>query len=380
MDYTKNVLISMVMRILCVIDSLGSGGAQRQMVNLACGLKRDGFDIEMLIYYPEYRFFRSRIDSAGIFVHEMKTKKGFSLNVLFRIRELFCSGRYAAVISFLNTPNIYCELAKLLAMSRMPLVVSERSSWVRDKGSIMNLKRIMHIFANFVVANSYSQATWLRKNYMLREKVCSIYNGYDVVMPEKNAIERSYNKKGRYVVVGRICKEKNGVRLIKALELYLKKYGHSPYIAWAGRQENDGESQKIRMQMEELLEKQPMIKENWNWLGECDNVSALLKQSDALIHVSLYEGLPNVVCEAFVEGVPVIVSNVCDHPILVKDGVRGVLCDPLSEISIFEAIERFEAIGEDDRISMGINARHYAEQNLTIEKMVLSYKKILNIV
>ena len=33
------------MRILCVIDSLGSGGAQRQMVNLAVGFKSKGHQV-----------------------------------------------------------------------------------------------------------------------------------------------------------------------------------------------------------------------------------------------------------------------------------------------------------------------------------------------
>ncbi|CDS91584.1 hypothetical protein BN1088_1400001 [Sphingobacterium sp. PM2-P1-29] len=39
------------MRVLCVIDSLGSGGAQKQLVEIGKGLKEDGYEVEFLIYY-----------------------------------------------------------------------------------------------------------------------------------------------------------------------------------------------------------------------------------------------------------------------------------------------------------------------------------------
>ena len=63
------------MKILCVIDSLGSGGAQRQMVNLARGFKSKGYDVEMLIYYPQLNFFRPEVEKAGGRIHEKKKKK-----------------------------------------------------------------------------------------------------------------------------------------------------------------------------------------------------------------------------------------------------------------------------------------------------------------
>jgi hypothetical protein len=43
------------MKVLLVIDGFGSGGAQRQMVNLAAGLTRRGHTAEFAIYHPEMR-------------------------------------------------------------------------------------------------------------------------------------------------------------------------------------------------------------------------------------------------------------------------------------------------------------------------------------
>lgn len=52
------------MKILCFIDSLGSGGAQRQHTALAVGIKKRGHPMQFLLYFPEAHF-RAPIDSAG---------------------------------------------------------------------------------------------------------------------------------------------------------------------------------------------------------------------------------------------------------------------------------------------------------------------------
>ena len=39
------------MKILCCIDSLGSGGAQNQATLLGCKLKDEGFQVEFFTYF-----------------------------------------------------------------------------------------------------------------------------------------------------------------------------------------------------------------------------------------------------------------------------------------------------------------------------------------
>ena len=41
-------------KILFFINYLGSGGAQRQIVELAVGFKKRGYDVKFLIYQKEY--------------------------------------------------------------------------------------------------------------------------------------------------------------------------------------------------------------------------------------------------------------------------------------------------------------------------------------
>ena len=57
------------MHLLFVIDCLGSGGAQRQMVNLALGLIQRSHSVEFFVYYPHKDHFEGLLKAAGIQIH-----------------------------------------------------------------------------------------------------------------------------------------------------------------------------------------------------------------------------------------------------------------------------------------------------------------------
>jgi glycosyltransferase involved in cell wall biosynthesis len=106
------------------------------------------------------------------------------------------------------------------------------------------------------------------------------------------------------------------------------------------------------------------------------DVGGLLQKHHALIHPSFYEGLPNVVCEALAVGMPVLVSDVCDHPRLVADGERGFLFDPNAPASIAAAISKLVNLAAADWRRISRNARQFAEDKLDVERMVTQYEAL----
>jgi len=72
------------MKLLFVIDNLGSGGAQRQMINLARELKTRGHHVEFFVYYPHDHYL-PLLDEVGIPVHfHLKTFR-YSIAPLFEV-------------------------------------------------------------------------------------------------------------------------------------------------------------------------------------------------------------------------------------------------------------------------------------------------------
>jgi glycosyltransferase involved in cell wall biosynthesis len=364
------------MKILLVIDHLGLGGAQRQIVELACGLARRGHAVELFNYFPEHDFFLRRVSEDGIAVHNYSKERGFSLGVVSAIASLLRRHDFDIVLSFLNNPNIYAEIASL-ASQKARLVVCERSS---NRGDLSQLaargRRLLHAVADHVVANSETHAAWLRKKWWLRTKVSCIYNGLDLQeLAPAERVPRTGSQL-RLLAVGRVCPEKNLLNLIAALRRFHGRHGYVPELSWAGKKDTSDGGERNVAQVEELLQSLPEISARWHWLGEQLDMPSLLRQHDMLIHASLYEGLPNAVCEALAAGLPVLVSDVCDHARLVAEGERGFLFDPDDPQSIAGSIEKAVALDVEAWLSLSRNAREYAETHLGISKMVDSYEAL----
>jgi glycosyltransferase involved in cell wall biosynthesis len=366
------------MKVLCVIDSLGSGGGQRQMMYLLRGLREKGVDVSLFVCKAGYDHYKTEVLSLDIPLYESgdRNRNGFSIAVLVDLISLIRKDNYT-VLSFLPSANFYAALSQL-ALLRSSLIVSQRTSSVAKASKFKTLINILTYYvANAVTTNSYSESERLCSTLpKLRKKIHTVWNGYDNLSFRKYVAPNVRIQ--RLLVVGRQAHMKNGVNLLKALVLFKDRFGWVPQVDWAGRKEIDSRSVAMQEEMSELLEQHAEIANNWTWLGEVSEVEPLFRQADALVHISLYEGLPNAICEAMFLGCPVIASNVCDHPALLgSNQERGLLCDPLSPESIYDAVAMLNRKTPQMRDKMVQAAHDFAISNLSVERMVSNYVNLL---
>jgi len=365
------------MKILIVIDSLGSGGAQRLKENLAKAFTRHGHQVDIFIYVSGDQFYGDDFSSLGVKVLVADKKgSGFSFQVVKQLRSIIKNGNYDGIISSMHAPSIYAALAKL-GINQGSLVVCEESS---SNAPVPTLRKFLFylstLVANYVVTNSYNEAKLLGRFPGISKKISTIWNGYEI-QPAPVGFERSNSRISKLLVVGRIAYPKNGLNLLKGLSLFLSRNGWAPEIQWAGRKDIDRRSLLMQEEMEQFLTENPDVASHFKMLGEVKGIEEFYKSSDALMHVSIFEGLPNVICEAMLLGCPVIASNVCDHPKVIGQEERGLLCEPNSPESICDAIERLESMSVDKRTQMLFEARKFAEENFDIEHMAREYEKLL---
>ena len=369
------------MRILCIIDCLGSGGAQRQMTYLACGLKRRGHDVELFLTHPDgNQFFRKEIDAAGIPVHGVARgrRTGFSLRVLIAMRRVMAVG-FDGVIAFQMSANGYAVCARLLSRGRIRILMcGERTSAIGASSLLRKaLLWMTGALSDRVVANSHSHARYLRSLPGLSNRVHVVWNGYPTGAATWQPSCSQNPRRPLLLAVGRRATEKNGLRLIQALGLVRRRFGWTPRLRWAGVQQSDEASLEMSRSIDDTLRNDASLGSEVVFLGEVSDPGELYRSSDALILPSLHEGLPNVVCEAMLAGCPVIASDVCDHPLLLGHGERGLLCDPWSPESIADAIERFRGMSQGERAKMAERASRFACANLGVDKMVQQYEELL---
>lgn len=361
-------------KILFIIDHFGTGGAQRQLVNLAIALKNKDYNIDIFIFYPKYDNFRNEVENIGINIIEYKKDKiGFSFKLLCNLRKLIRYNKYDICLSYLDTPSIYLILARIGLNTK--IIVSDRSSFLKaDNHYILAFKRQIFRLSDVVITNSITQAEWLVNFAKLSKKrVKTIYNGFDKSKYiYTNYIPYSKNTL-RLLGIGSIRPVKNLQTLIYALEIVRKRNpGMMPQITWVGRTI----CEQYKNDILTILDKNREIKKRWYWKGEISDVSSIIAGHHALILPSLYEGLPNVVCEAMFSGKPVIASDVCDNPYLIENKIRGFLFDPESPESLAEAIINLGLLTKEEWKNMSIRNRRYAEEYLSLEIMSAKYENV----
>jgi len=358
-----------------IIDSLGSGGAQRQIVNLATGLKGLGHHIEMFIYHPELDFYKPLIIKSNIGLIGYEKTHRISFRMLIKLRQLIKSKSYDAIISFLEVPNFYAEICSI-GIKTIPLIASERSSFGDHPISLSKkLLRQFHRKAAAVTVNSFCAKNKLANMFpWLGTKLCVIYNGIDLDL-FKPAPKHIQNSTTKLIAVGSVTKVKNPLGLVRALEIYVNRYDKSLSIDWVGRVYNPMNNDIFQEVNRFLVEHN--LKNNWRWVGETKQVENLLPNYDALIHPSYLEGLSNAICEALACGLPILSGDVGDNPVLIGNNQRGIIFNQNNPESIASAIRQFVRMPLEKKIEMKHNARAFAEKVLSLREYTKRYEELI---
>jgi GalNAc-alpha-(1->4)-GalNAc-alpha-(1->3)-diNAcBac-PP-undecaprenol alpha-1,4-N-acetyl-D-galactosaminyltransferase len=363
-------------KFLFVIDNLTTGGAQRQMIILALGLMKRGYQVEIFCYAHGDLLAQPLYD-AGIPIHWHFKRSRYSPNVIIDLRNLINRGRFNLVLSFLSTPNFYAILAgRLLSIHRVPVIVSERfCDLPQGVSKTERFSRQFYRLATHVVVNSHHQRINLTNKYpWISKRISTIYNGYDLNYFIPAATEPD-NHPLKIISIASVSPYKNGMCLVEALNLLHLRDDLKPQVDWVGQLVMKGDRLEYLNKMKQAITDYG-LDEQWQWMNQRLDIVNQLHQHDVLVHPSYGEGLPNVVCEALACARPVIVSDIFDHSQLVKHGESGYLFDYRNPSDLAEKIKIFMGLSPDERMQMGRCGRQYAEVNLSQEKLVNEYEHL----
>ena len=107
------------------------------------------------------------------------------------------------------------------------------------------------------------------------------------------------------------------------------------------------------------------------------DVVAIYREADLFCLPSVFEGYPNVVCEAMSCGLPVVCGRISDNPIIVNDGLNGFLFNPRDVSSITKAIVCFLNLSETEQRQMGHQSRILSKDLFSKDRFVEQYIDIL---
>ena len=352
-------------KILCIIEGLGSGGAERQLVGLASLLKRNGYDVSVLTYYPD-SFYKHVLDEAGV-PYEYYAKAQNRVKRIFALRKRIKQIAPDTVIAYMETESLVSCIIRLTGL-KFNLIVSERNT-TQTIGLKERIRFFLYRWANWVVPNSYMQEKFLLNNFAyLKPKIRTITNFVDTDFFSPIEIERSGTCK--MLCVGRMTAQKNILRFLDAVK-QLKEQGVALTIDWVGNNRTEY-AKECMAKLNELS-----VGDIIHFLGERKDIRAEYRSHDFLCLPSIYEGFPNVVCEAMSCGMPIVCSDVCDNHRIVVNEENGFLFDPLDVNSMVTAIKKFLSLDDETKQQIGRNNRERAIDLFAPSNFIKSYMALL---
>ncbi len=365
------------MRVLFFIDSLASGGAQRQLVELALGLRSRNDEV-YVIYYEKHSFFTEELEQVDVRVIE--TLQHSKFENIRNFRKLLYEIKPDIVQAYLHGPGAIAELASFFN-KRWRLVTTERSIYNPkfQKKFTFVVGRQLHRLSDWIVVNSHSNMEFLKNSApYLKKKVSVIINSVDLERfhPSDQRSKSNRDELFEFVHIGSMSSIKNAPGIVRALALLKGRTDRNFRLRWIGRAERDSPDHMATLTEAQQLSRENNLEEAFQFIGEKHDVENYLRASDALILCSKYEGLPNAICEGMASGLPIVASRVSDNEKLVQEGVNGFLCDPFDIESMSEAFKACLELSEDNYKKFKETSRNKAEEMFDPKRYIDEYEDL----
>ena len=294
------------MKILHVITSLRTGGAEHLMVDLLPELRSLGNEVELLVFDGTRTPFMTELEVQGVRIHSLAVGRNVyhPLNVVG-----LC--KFMRKYDVIHTHNTACQLfvpmARCLTMGGAKLVTTEHSAnnRRRNKKYLKWLDEWIYVSYDRVICISDKTQSNLEEYIGKFGHVKAIYNGVSTVrfiQPIKD-VDRRHD----FIVtmVASLSAAKDQDTLIKAVAQLPGNY--------SVRLVGDGPRREELRQLALSLH----VADRVNFMGIRSDIPELLGQSDVNVLSSHWEGLSLSSIEGMASGRPFVASDV--------DGLREIV-------------------------------------------------------
>lgn len=339
------------MKILHVITSLHTGGAEKLMVDLLPALRKRGHEVELCLFNGSVTPFYKELESVGIKIHSFGEKNNYYS--FGHIKRLINMAQGFDVIHTHNTaPQLFGAIASMF----------NKGKWITTEHTTTNHHRVWWYkpiekwmyrqYARVICISDAAKRSMQEVTGSDKPTVTVIPNGINVdnfkmAMPvDKSTINHDARHKV-ILMVGRFSYQKDQATVIKAMklipenvELWLAGYGET------------------QEKLESLIQKLN-LGHRVHLLGMRTDVPSLLKASDIVVQSSHIEGFGLAAVEAMAAEVPVIASNVNGLAQVVEGA--GLLFEHENTEELTKQINKLLS-DESLRLSLIVKGRVRAEQ------------------
>ena len=285
------------MRILYVITSLRTGGAEKLMVDLLPRMKAMGHDVALCVFDGVRTPFYAELESQGVQVIPL----GHSVYSPFHIGKLVKWMRKYDIVHAHNTAcQYYVAVASLFATCRIMTTEHNTSNRRRNVWWRMLDRWMYGRYEKVVCISELTKKNLIQHiGASFEEKCVIIYNGIDLKTYSGLPSSHITNKK-KVLMVSAFRAQKDQKTLIKAMKELPSDY----VLELAG-----GGEERLIDECKQLVQ-ELQLDGRVEFMGVRTDVPSLLAESDVVVLSSHYEGLSLSSLEGMASGKPFVASDV----------------------------------------------------------------------
>lgn len=379
----------MKINILHILDSLTIGGVQKIVMSVLKYTDREKF--EHFVAYAKGGALESEFRKQGVHLFKiqdsnLRFKDFCGISILRKLINYIEVNKIDIAHTYLFVPYFFGTIAA--KVTGIPIINHVNTEEYRKqtrterilKGNIVSshpiLNRILMRFTDMTITTSQNAQSELSKLTSDKNKVRIVYNGTDI--PEENLsqienVKMTYCLNAKHYVcsIGRLCKQKNQMLLLRAIPLIVKEFSDVQFIIVG-----DGPTkEELKATAKDLNLDNLVI-----FTGALLDIYPILELADIFVLTSVWEQHPIAILEAMSMRKPVIAPRIAGIPDTVSDGESGILFEPNDVNQLVNSILTLLKNKEQARV-MGkrgleiINERFLNEkQNKKIEDIYLEIK------
>jgi len=330
-------------KVMFFLPTLGGGGAERTVIQLANSFVEQELDIDLVVcnLQGEKSKLKSEISSK---INLIDLDCGRVVNAILPLKKLLLNFDYDILISTQTHSNIVCGIAKKIAKVQTKLIFREVSTPSKN----MNLSGFKKTIFQFLVKWTYTSAQDIVcvSNGVLKDfkkyynySIDNLITIYNPVLDDKyfekltQPVNHHFFSEANKVIlaIGRLTEAKNFKLLINAFSKLQRNYPETRLIILG-----EGE---LRSNLEDLI-----VKLNLNHVidlpGFDSNPYAFFKYSSLFVLSSNWEGLPGVLIQALASKVKIVSTNCPSGPMeILKNSQYGILVECNNQKAMVEAME-----------------------------------------
>lgn len=319
------------MKILHVITSLYTGGAERLMVDIL-PLLRDGGEhqVDLLLINGVETPFKKKLEQEGIKIFALQmTNDVYHLRVVLRMRRFFCQEQYDIIHTHNTATQMYVPLSRLFLSSKSKLVTTEHSTNSRRRSMwwFKPIDKWMYSRYDSIVCIANKSQEILEEYIGHRDSILTINNGVAIEQFLHPIKDISSQNSFIVTMVAALRVEKDHKTLIKAMKILPQNY-RLRIVGGGPREVADS----VKAICHELG-----LDDRVDFMGLRSDIPVILEESDVIVLSSHWEGLSLSSIEGMASGRPFIASDV--------DGLRemvggvGVLFPHGDDVALAQKIQ-----------------------------------------